>query len=109
LSSSTTAPGSISAELKQIWSSSKLELPSTPAGKAEYYARRKAEPLQHLLEEQQNIWQDTMEKAVTYPPKEAAKHAQRLKTYVAAAAARAAGQLEPGLKGRLYGALMIES
>jgi hypothetical protein len=40
--------------------------------------------------------------AFAYRPKEAAQHAQRLQAYVASAAARAGGQLEPGLKKELY-------
>jgi hypothetical protein len=48
---------------------------------------------------------EALDGVAVYHPKEAAKHAQRLQAYVAAAAAKAAGQLEPGLKNELYEAL----
>jgi hypothetical protein len=48
---------------------------------------------------------ETIHAAAGYRPKEAAQHSQRLQAYVEAAAARAAGQLEPGLKKELYQAL----
>jgi hypothetical protein len=105
---STTTPGTVSAALKQIWSTYKVQLPTGPAEQAAYSSQRQKEPLHHLIGNQHKIWQDTMEPAAVYPPKEAAKHAQRLKAYVRAAAARAAGQLEPGLTNKLYGVLRIE-
>jgi hypothetical protein len=42
-----------------------------------------------------------LQASTTYRPKEASEHSQRLQAYVEAAAARAAGQLEPGLKKEL--------
>jgi hypothetical protein len=48
---------------------------------------------------------EALKGAAAYQPKEAAKHAQKLQAYVAGAAVRAAGQLEPGLKKELYEAL----
>jgi hypothetical protein len=53
------------------------------------------------------VWVDTLEAASRYRPKEASEHSQRLHAYVEAAAARAAGQLEPGLKKELYEALRL--
>jgi hypothetical protein len=50
-------------------------------------------------------WTHALEGAGSYHPKEAAKHAQRLQVYVEVAAARAAGQLAPGLRKELYEAL----
>jgi hypothetical protein len=52
---------------------------------------------------------NTSRDAPQYRPKEAARHSQRLQAYVEAAAARAAGQLEPGLKRELYEALGLST
>jgi hypothetical protein len=60
------------------------------------------EPLFHLTAHEHKVWRDTMCGAAPYRPKEAAQHSQRLQAYVEAAAARAAGQLEPGLKKELF-------
>jgi hypothetical protein len=64
-----------------------------------------SEPLFKMIVKERNIWGDALYSAPTYRPKEAAQHSQRLQAYVEAAAARAAGQLEPGLKKELYQAL----
>jgi hypothetical protein len=48
------------------------------------------------------VWTEAQKGAIPYRPKEAAEHAQRLQTYVQAAAARAGGQMEPGLKKELH-------
>jgi hypothetical protein len=63
------------------------------------------EPLFQLNAQEYQIWKDDMYAAASYRPKEAAQHSQRLQAYVEAAAARAAGQLEPSLKKEMYEAL----
>jgi hypothetical protein len=63
------------------------------------------EPLYQLGRQEHIIWANAIKSAPPYRPKEAARHAQRLASYVEAAAARAAGQLELGLKKELYQAL----
>jgi hypothetical protein len=63
------------------------------------------EPLSQMTWQEQGIWANTIKASAVYRPKEAAEHAQRLQAYVASAADRAAGQLEPGLKKELYEAL----
>jgi hypothetical protein len=67
--------------------------------------RWKVRPLRDHCVGGSQVWSDTLEDAARYRPKEAAEHAQRLQTYVQAAAARAGGQLEPGLRKELYEAL----
>jgi hypothetical protein len=51
------------------------------------------------------VVKETLKSAAAYRPKEAAQHSQRLQAYMEAAAARAAGVLEPGLKKEMYEAL----
>jgi hypothetical protein len=55
------------------------------------------------------VLSEAMKGAFAYRPKEAAQHAQRLQAYLHAAAAKAAGQLEPGLKKELYEVLGLAS
>jgi hypothetical protein len=63
------------------------------------------EPLHKLMEQEHTTWKSTIKASTNYRPREAAQHSQRLTAYVEAAAARAAGQLEPGLKKEVYEAM----
>jgi hypothetical protein len=54
------------------------------------------------------VAKETLKSAATYRPREAAEHSQRLQAYVEAAAARAGGQLDPGLRKELYEALGLQ-
>jgi hypothetical protein len=64
-----------------------------------------AEPLYDLIRRQHGIWDVALQSAAVYPPREAARHAQKLQAYVQAAAVSAAGQLQPELRKQLLEAL----
>jgi hypothetical protein len=64
-----------------------------------------SEPLYGLIRRQHDVWVDTLKSAAAYPPREAARHTQKLQGYVQAAAVRSAGQLEPELRKQLLEAL----
>jgi hypothetical protein len=69
---------------------------------------REKEPLSQLTVKEYKVWKDAICGAAPYRPREAAQHSQRLQAYVEAAAARAAEQLEPGLRKQLCEALGLQ-